>query len=195
MAFSYHKQGTNYLKTNQFYNGFNKIFPMEICEHILDTYFGYVSRCQYYNSYMHDRIKEKAHGHFVKWIVKKKQDYADLVSNTPDVLPEQFLKKYKKYFIHQIPLAVNWYYHCNCCIRHQIQKAYFDHTNCHYGELSIVTKPQAFIYTPRQNCHCDCDCRHCGRLLSRIWLELYRHEKQNRSFNYFRDQRLLVRSN
>ena len=195
MQFTYNRQGTKYLTTSQFYNGFKKIFPTEICEKILDIYFGHVSRCKYYNACMQDEIKEKVYHYFVNWILYKSRDYTIPPSDTPDVVSADFVKKYMRYLIHQIPLVTNWYYHCNCCLRHQIQKAHFDFTYDDRGELSITTKPQVFIYTPRDDDHCCCNCRHNGRFLARVWMQIKRQEHgENSTFHYIRDHRLFIRS-
>ena len=182
MALTHNKYTTKYLLTKQFYNGFCKIFPKEICEVILDIYFGRIARIRWYNSPLHDHIKERSHRRLTEWILWN----SSTVGNAPDKITT-FLKINKSYLKNQIPNAMNWYYDCQCCQRHQVQKPCI----CN-GELCIVTKPEAFFCRDNHNHDCQCDCRHRARWLARCWMQIMNIEKE-RQIDILRDYHLFRR--
>ena len=92
MALSHNKHTTKYLLTKQFYNGFCKVFPKDICEVILDMYFGRIARIRWYNSPLHDHIKECSHKRLTEWILWN----SSTVGNAPDQITT-FLKINKSY--------------------------------------------------------------------------------------------------
>ena len=182
MALSHNKHTTKYLLTKQFYNGFCKVFPKEICEVILDMYFGRIARIRWYNCPLHDHIKERSHKRLTEWILWN----SSTVLNSPDSITT-FLKLNKSYIKNQIPNAMNWYYDCQCCQRHQVQKPCIVD-----GELCIVTKPQAFFCRDNHNHNCQCDCRHRARWLARCWMQIMNIEKE-RQTDILRDYHLFRR--
>lgn len=181
MALIHNKHTTKYLLTKQFYNGFCKVFPKEICEVILDMYFGRIARIRWYNSPLHDHIKERSHKRLTEWILWN----SSTVGNSPDSVTT-FLKLNKSYLKNQIPNAINWYYDCQCCQRHQVHKPCIAD-----GELCIVTKPQAFFCRDNHN-NCQCDCRHKARWLARCWMQIMNIEKE-RQTDILRDYHLFRR--
>ena len=184
MALSHNKHTTKYLRTKQFYNGFSKVFPKEICEVILDMYFGRIARIRWYNSPLHDHIKQHSHNRFTEWIVWNST--TNMLRQRRETI-ETFIKNNKSYLKNQIPNAMNWYYDCRCCQRHQVQKPCI----CG-GELCIVTKPEAFFCRDNHNHDCQCDCRHRARWLARCWMEIMNIEK-GRQTDVLRDYHLFRR--
>lgn len=182
MALSHNKNTTRYLVTKQFYNGFCSVLPKEVCEIILDIYFGRIARIRWYKSSIHDDIKERSHARLIEWILEK----TSCVRNC-DKKITTFLKNNKTFLKYQISNAMNWYYECNCCKRHQVHKPAMD-----LDELYIVTKPQAFFCRDHDNHTCHCDCRHKARWLSRTWLQIMNIEK-DRPIDVLRDIHLFRR--
>lgn len=180
MALIHNPDTTRYLVTKQFYNGFSKVFPKEICEIILDMYFGRISRIRWYNSYIHDHIKLFANRRFVNTHIIP-------ALGSDDDSNHAFIVENMTYLKNQIPKTVNWYHHCNCCQRHQIQKPMFTDED----ELSIVTKPEAFYSSEQYNHACCCRCRHNSRWMARTWMQIINIEKQ-RASNMHRDYKLYI---
>lgn len=177
MSLKHNPQTTKYLVTKQFYNGFTKVFPKEICEEILHIYFGRIARIRWYNSPLHDCIKECSHGRLTDWINAHRDHRIT------------FLKNNKTYLKKQIPVAIKWYYECTCCQKHQVQKPCIINNG-----LCIITKPEAFFCGEQYNNECECVCRHKGRWLARTWMELMNIEKK-RQTNILRDRNLFRRFN
>lgn len=186
MSFSHNPVTTKYLVTKQFYNGFCRIFPKEICEMILDIYFGSIARIKWCNSNIKYRIKYASFNRFGDWLshffyIRRSQQQVTTFMNNN----KNFIKK-------QIPIVVNWYYDCKCCQKHQIQKPYFNDKD----ELCIITKPEAFsmLFHERHHENCYCDCRHKSRFLARTWLKIMNFEKK-RNLKRIRDSYLFVKLN
>ena len=191
MAFTYNPNTAHYLVTKQFYNGFSKVLPKDICEIILEMYFGRVARIRWYNSYIHDHIKHVAHRNFVeKQIIPSNRMYSDDDDDAAEAAAaanRAFIVENMTYLKRQIPKAVNWYHDCRCCQRHQIQKPMFTDED----ELTIVTKPEAFYSSEQHNHGCCCKCRHNSRWLARTWMRMINMEKHRES-NPSRDFRLYI---
>ena len=68
--------------------------------------------------------------------------------------------------------SVNYYLGCNCCQRHQLNKAYITS-----GGLVIITRACVFKPTRYDDIddeidqRCTCNCRHMGRQYARKWME------------------------
>lgn len=186
MSLEYNINTYNYLLTKEFYEGFTKIFPKDICEVILEWYFGRIARIKWYNSSIHDDIKDHAHGRFTSWIL---HNSSRIGNSDQNILT--FLKDNKRFLKQQIPIAINWYYDCRCCQRHQVHKPCI--CNMGYGdELCIVTKPEAFLHSWGLNNNCQCQCRHNARWLARSWLQIVNLEKE-RGNDILRDHHLFRR--
>jgi len=176
MALNHNKHTAKYLLTKQFYNGFQNVFPKGICEIILDMYFGRIARVRWYNSRLHDNIKECYHKKFFEWLDK----------NTSYKKRPTFLKNNKEFLKIQIPISMKRYYDCECCLRHQVLKPYIFE-----NELFMVTKLKVYDDTGfdiKYNCYCAC--RHLARNLARDWMEIINIEKE-RETDYERDFLLL----
>lgn len=157
MSLEYNVNTYKYLLTKDFYSGFSKIFPEDICEIILELYFGRIARIKWYNSSIHDEIKDCSHHRLTEWLL---HNTSRIGNNNQNILT--FLKDNKTFLKKQIPIAMNWYYDCRCCQRHQIHKPCITE-----NELCIVTKPEAFLYREHHYDDCHCQCRHNARYLAR----------------------------
>ena len=172
MALNHNKHTAKYLLTKQFYNGLEKIFPKGICEIILDMYFGRIARVRWYNSRLHDNIKECYHKKFFEWLDK----------NTSYEKRPTFLKNNKNFLKIQIPISIKRFYDCECCLRHQIEKPIIFE-----NELFIITKPKVYDYPDCElRYKCNCPCRYKARHLARDWMEIINIEKE-RETDYERD--------
>ena len=72
------------------------------------------------------------------------------------------------YCVANFESAVKCFFECNCCKRHQFNKALI--TN---NDLNIITKSCVFkdwVYDKNQ-VNCNCHCRHNGREFAREWLK------------------------
>jgi len=74
--------------------------------------------------------------------------------------------------ISDLETSVNYYLGCNCCQRHQINKACIMPEGLIIITRSCVFKPTRYDDIDDEiNNYCTCDCRHIGRRNARKWME------------------------
>ena len=191
MTFStmYHPLGHKYVGTLQFWCGLLKIFPYDVAEKILFTYFVGL-----------DKEKDK-HSQAQKelLVASKHRMYNNIqICYNFNGLPrsgaseDAFRENNRMFLKHIIPELIGDMHDCNCCHRHQINKpAFIRRSSKDELQLVIMTKPCAFTCEPWGG-GCRCNCRAASRELARIWTYFTRQEN-DLFINQTRDLKLFCR--